>query len=52
MVDTEIFNLRTLKNDPLHRLSDVLVMLTVVANSKKFSEKLKEITKEDAANDG
>lgn len=52
MVDTEIFNLRTLKNDPLHRLSDVLVMLTVIANSKKFSEKLKEITKEEAANDG
>lgn len=46
MVDTEIYNLKALNNDPIARLSASIQILSTPENIKLLSEELKKVTEE------
>ena len=47
MVDTEIYNLKTLSNDSLARLSAAMTILSSPENISKFNEELQKVLKEN-----
>lgn len=50
MVDTEIYNLKTLSNDGLARFSAAMQVLSSPENIKKFNEELQKVMKENEIN--